>query len=315
MTSDKAIFFDEREVRWRRTRRVLSIVAAAASTLLAVFAFAVFEGPELPPESSPAVHDDALSPVSATISIGASLERLSRERGASGRSAPLRIAFYVPDDPSSLRSLREHHAEMDVLAPVLLHAVATDGRVSTYQDDALADWLQEAPARPALMPVVDNFDGASWRGAEIGRVLQTAEARRTLVNDLESYASETHAAGILVDFEEIPGDAQEGLRQFARELATRLHGHGWRLVMALPALDATYDYAELGRSCDAIVLMNYDQHWEASTPGPIAAQAWYAANLTKALQAIPADKRSSASPTMRTIGWRVRGGLRPGRNP
>ncbi len=290
MTSDKAIFFDEREERWRRARRVLGVVTVLATALLAVFAYAVFEGPELPPETSPAVSDDALPLLAGANSVGASLKRLSRDRGAAGKSAPLRLGFYVPDDPSSLRSLREHHAQIDVLAPVLLHAVSKEGRVTVNHDEPLRDWLQDGAPRPAVMPVVDNFDGSIWRGAELGQLLQSPDSRHTLVSDLERYVSQNHTAGLVVDFEEVPEDAQGGLRQLARELASRLHGHGRRLVMAVPALDAAYDYADLGRVCDAIVLMNYDQHWETSTPGPIAAQSWYAGNLAKALQAIPADK-------------------------
>ncbi len=289
MTSDKAIFFDERERRWRRARGVLAVVAAVAAALLTIFAFAVFEGPELPPDGA-TVRQDALTMLAGGSSTGAPLKWLSRERGASGKDAPLRLGFYVPDDPSSLRSLKEHHAQIDVLAPVLLHAVGKDGRATINHDGALSEWLQEAGERPALMPVVDNFDGTTWRGAELGQLLRATESRRALVSDLEAYASENHAAGIVVDFEEIPPEAQHNLRQFTRELAARLHGHGRRLLMAVPALDEAFDYAELGRACDAIILMNYDQHWETSTPGPIAAQSWYATNLAKALQAIPADK-------------------------
>jgi cellulose synthase/poly-beta-1,6-N-acetylglucosamine synthase-like glycosyltransferase/peptidoglycan/xylan/chitin deacetylase (PgdA/CDA1 family)/spore germination protein YaaH len=289
MTNDKAIFFDEREQRWRRTRNVLAIVAAFASALLAIFAFAVFEGPELPPEPATTSHDDGLAVVAGGSSVGAPLKWLSHERGLSGKNAPLRLGFYLPDDPSSLRSLKEHHSQIDVLAPVLLHAVGRNGRATVSHDDALSEWLQEN-ASPALMPVVDNFDGTTWRGADIAELLSTAESRRALVSDLEAFASENHSAGIVIDFEEIPAGAHNGLRQLARELAARLHGHGRRLLMAVPALDADYDYAELGRICDAIILMNYDQHWETSTPGPIAAQSWYATNLAKALRAIPAEK-------------------------
>ena len=81
MTNDKAIFFDEREQRWRRTRNILTIVAAFAAALLAIFAFAVFEGPELPPEVATTGHDDGLAVVAGGSTVGAPLKWLSRERG------------------------------------------------------------------------------------------------------------------------------------------------------------------------------------------------------------------------------------------
>ena len=141
-----------------------------------------------------------------------------------------------------------------------------------------------------MTPLVDNFEGTAWRGAELGGVLDRVESRRTLVTDLDRYAVEHRSAGLVVDFEDVPAAAQPALRAFASELATRLHGRGRRLLMALPAMDPDYDYAFFGHVCDAVVLMNYDQHWESSPPGPIAAQNWFAANLAKALESIPAEK-------------------------
>jgi cellulose synthase/poly-beta-1,6-N-acetylglucosamine synthase-like glycosyltransferase/peptidoglycan/xylan/chitin deacetylase (PgdA/CDA1 family)/spore germination protein YaaH len=283
--SDQAIFFDERERRWRRTRGVLAIVALGGALLLSVFTFAVFEGPDLPRDFSPAGRSEAL-----TLFSGSN-PRLSWTRDAAGgKRQPLRVGFYVADDAASLRSLKEHHRELDVLAPVLLHAVSADGRLTVTADPDLATWIHESRLRVPIMPVIDDFDGTSWRGAEVGQLVARPESRHTLVLDLERYAADHRSAGLVLDLEEVPAAAQGGLRALAAELAARLRARGRRLLMALPAADPDYDYAEYGRLCDAIVLMNYDQHWEGSSPGPIAAQRWYADNLAKALAVIPAEK-------------------------
>ena len=152
------------------------------------------------------------------------------------------------------------------------------------QDAELTGWLRENGGGIAVTPLVDNFEGTAWRGAEIGGVLTASNRVATLVTDLDRYAVEHRSAGLVVDFEDVPAAAQPALRAFASELATRLHGHGRRLLMALPAMDADYDYAFFGHVCDAVVFMNYDQHWESSPPGPIAAQNWFATNLAKALR-------------------------------
>ena len=49
-------------------------------------------------------------------------------------------------------------------------------------------------------------------------------------------------------------------------------------MVALPAADWDYDYAAISREADAIILMNYDDHWLTSPPGPIAPQDWFARN-------------------------------------
>jgi cellulose synthase/poly-beta-1,6-N-acetylglucosamine synthase-like glycosyltransferase/peptidoglycan/xylan/chitin deacetylase (PgdA/CDA1 family)/spore germination protein YaaH len=289
MNSDtKAIFFDEREGRWRRTRRVLSVAAVIAAALLSLFAFALFDGPELPQSSSGSGHASALALFADPGRRGGPVRWTASQ--ASGTASPLRIGFYVSDDASSLRSLKEHHRDLDVLAPALLHAVSHDGRISVTRDPDFAGWLRENRDGMAVTPLVDNFDGTLWRGTDLADVLGRAEARRRLVAELDRYALEHRSDGLVVDFEELPVAAQPDLRAFTRELASRLHGRGRRLLIALPALDPDYDYGFFGRVCDAVVLMNYDQHWETSAPGPIAAQQWFAANLSKALESIPAGK-------------------------
>src|SRR6266705_3386067 len=69
-----------------------------------------------------------------------------------------------------------------------------------------------------------------------------------------------------------------------------MHAVGLKLMIALPARDDAYDYEYFGKQCDAIVLMNYDQHWPYSPPGPIAAQDWFVENLRQVLEVVPAQK-------------------------
>ncbi len=46
----------------------------------------------------------------------------------------------------------------------------------------------------------------------------------------------------------------------------------------------------IAANSDGIVLMNYDQHETNSDPGPIAAQNWFIANLTRAMKDVPLNK-------------------------
>src|SRR5258707_58450 len=62
----------------------------------------------------------------------------------------------------------------------------------------------------------------------------------------------------------------------------------WMISMA--AQDDTFDYGFYGKQCDAVVIMNYDQHWPTSGPGPIASQEWFMDNLNDLLKVIPAQK-------------------------
>jgi cellulose synthase/poly-beta-1,6-N-acetylglucosamine synthase-like glycosyltransferase/peptidoglycan/xylan/chitin deacetylase (PgdA/CDA1 family)/spore germination protein YaaH len=294
MSPTKAIFFDERERRWRKTRRFLVLAAVFAFAVLAVFFTAMFDGPDLPRDGEPAKPSIDLNWFGRS-SAPSKLVPWGADVGvASANGAPVRMAFYVPDDPGSLRALREHHQDIDIVVPARLHATGGDGAMTVAEDHDFDDWLAENRGVPGgvpeVMPMIDNFDGTAWRGDDVGRTLGRTESRRSLAAALDRYAAEKRAAGVVVDFEEISQSAQPALRDFAADLAARLHAHGRRLVMTAPAADSDYAYDTLGRLSDAVVLMNYDEHWERSAPGPIASQAWYAANVADALKLIPARK-------------------------
>src|ERR1700746_319273 len=121
-------------------------------------------------------------------------------------------------------------------------------------------------------------------------MLANPAARRNLARNITDYAVESHEAGIVVDFEEVPDASQEHFRAFIATLAPALHSAGLKLMIALPARDDAYDYEFFGKQCDAIILMNYDQHWLTSPPGPIAAQDWFVENLRQIREVVPAQK-------------------------
>ncbi len=94
----------------------------------------------------------------------------------------------------------------------------------------------------------------------------------------------------MLDFEQVPDKSQRDFRNFIGELEAGLHGADLKLMVALPAADWAYDYAAVSRECDAIVLMNYDDHWLTSAPGPIAPQDWFTTNIEKMLKLVPREK-------------------------
>src|SRR5882762_1605029 len=141
-----------------------------------------------------------------------------------------------------------------------------------------------------MMGLINNYDGAEWRIKEMAQMLASSSSRQNLVRNVVEYAAESRQAGIVVDFEEVPDASQSHFRQFIGALAPALHSAGLKLMIALPARDDAYDYEFFGKQCDAIVLMNYDQHWLTSPPGPIAAQDWFVENLHQVFDAVPPQK-------------------------
>jgi cellulose synthase/poly-beta-1,6-N-acetylglucosamine synthase-like glycosyltransferase/peptidoglycan/xylan/chitin deacetylase (PgdA/CDA1 family) len=315
MKERRPIFYDAERVRWRLTRRTLEISGALLTLLLAYFFVTIAVSVELPagllPDTKPGYRP-------LKIKKKAGPQREGRHRRVANIGSvpasydPLRAAFFVSWDPNSLASLKKHYKDIDLLIPEQLHAVSADGAmtivdyergqtrvkasppegVAILKEDKLHQWMRSLtpPIELPIMGLLNNYDGVEWRVKEMAQMLGNSAARQNLVRQVAEFAVESHEAGIVVDFEEVPEASQAHFQQFVTELAPALHAVGLKLMIALPARDDAYDYGFFGEQCDAIMLMNYDEHWLTSPPGPIASQDWYVENLRQVMEDVPAQK-------------------------
>ncbi len=308
------IFYDAERVRWRRTRRVMEVTGALLTLLLAYFFVNIAASVELPagllPDTRPIYRALKIKPNAKAIPVREGRRRRVANLGKVPASYdPLRAAFYVSWDSNSLASLKRQYKDLDLLIPEQLHAVTPDGAltivdyeryqtvkanpaegVALLKDDKLHRWMKSANVELPIMGLLNNYDGTVWRVDEMAQLLANQDARHSLIRDVVEYGVAAHQAGIVVDFEGIPDKTQPHFREFAAELAPALHSVGLKLMIELPARDDAYDYKFFGKECDAIVLMNSDQHWVSSEPGPIAAQDWFVENLKQVLAVVPAQK-------------------------
>jgi len=291
----KPIFYDERRRRWWLTRRFMEVSGVVFTLLLVTFFVNVLKKPDLPelllPAGRPALH--ALRqkvPVKPPPARPGRRKRVATLGKVPDKYDPLRAAFYVSWDATSLASLQRHYRDIDLLIPEALHAVSADGRLDVVSDPKLHAWMQTAGIEIPTMALVNNYDGTAWRIREMTEMLAHPAPRQHLVQALVRYGTGARQAGIVLDFEEVPDKSQKDFREFCGELGAGLHGAGLKLMVALPAADPSYDYAYFASQADAIILMNYDQHWLSSPPGPIAGQEWFVRNLESTLREVPAEK-------------------------
>src|SRR5215470_12371349 len=314
MKERRPIFYDEERVRWRFTRRVLEVSGVLLTLLLVYFFVTIAVGVDLPAGLIP----DTKSPYRA-LKAKKNGKPLPVREGRHRRVAnlgtvpsgydPLRAAFYVSYDANSLASLKKHYTDLDLLIPEELHAVTPAGALTVVdyvryetvkaspeeayarlREDKLHQWMKSINVEIPIMALLNNYDGAVWRIDEMAQMLANPVSRANLTRDTVQFAVQAKQAGIVVDFEEVPEKSQPHFRAFVAELASGLHAVGLKVMVALPARDAAYDYKFFGKHCDAIMLMNYDQHWLTSPPGPIAAQDWFVENLRQVLEVVPASK-------------------------
>jgi spore germination protein YaaH len=315
MKERKPIFYDAEKVRWRRTRRILEISGGLLTLLLIYFFLTIAGSVELPaallPDTRPIYHSLKKKLLKPVALREGGHKRVANIGQVPPKYDPLRSAFFVSWDPNSLASLKKHYKDIDLLMPEQLHAVTPNGAItvvdyernqtvqaspaeaiSRLQQDKLHQWMRSL--NPAvelpMMGLLNNYDGTVWRVKEMAELLANPAARSRLISDVTQYAVAAKQAGIVVDFEEVPDASQENFQKFIGQFAPAMHAVGLKLMIALPARDDSYDYEFFGKETDAIILMNYDQHWLTSPPGPIAAQDWFVENLRQVLEVVPAQK-------------------------
>jgi cellulose synthase/poly-beta-1,6-N-acetylglucosamine synthase-like glycosyltransferase/peptidoglycan/xylan/chitin deacetylase (PgdA/CDA1 family) len=315
MKERRPIFYDAERVRWRRTRRILEVSGALLTVLLAYFFVTIAISVELPagllPDTKSGYHPLKIKKKVVPVREGRR-RRVANIGTIPASYDPVRAAFFVSWDPNSLASLKKHYKDIDLLIPEQLHSVTPDGAltivdyehgqqrvkaspaegVALLKEDKLHQWMKSVnpPLELPSMGLLNNYDGVEWRINEMAQMLASTTARQNLVHDVAEFAVQSHEAGIVADFEEVPEASQPHFRRFASELGPALHSVGLKLMIALPARDDAYDYEFFSKQCDAIVLMNYDEHWLTSPPGPIASQDWYVENLRQILEDVPAQK-------------------------
>src|SRR5579862_1166191 len=300
MKPRKPIFYDEQRRRWRRTSRILEISGALFTLLAITFLINVLVSPRLPVPLLP-TNRSALHPVREKTRTKITLKRTGRLRRVESLGQmpatydPVRAAFYVSWDPTSLAALQQHFRDIDLLIPERLHSITATGRLDVEPDPKLVAWeqtlqQQNPPIKIPTMPLLNNSDGTNWLTDEMTAMLKSPTARGNLAQQSVQYLTQNHFAGLVVDFEEIPDKSQKDFSQFMSELAADLHNQNLKLMVCLPAADWIYDYAGIGKSSDAIILMNYDQHWLTSGAGPIAAQDWFVRNIDAITKLVPPQK-------------------------
>jgi cellulose synthase/poly-beta-1,6-N-acetylglucosamine synthase-like glycosyltransferase/spore germination protein YaaH/peptidoglycan/xylan/chitin deacetylase (PgdA/CDA1 family) len=293
MVERKPIFYDQERRRWRRTRRVLEVTGGLFTLILIIFVINVFRKPELPDILAAATH---WSVHAIPAKLKPKVVRQGRKRKVAGLGKlpqnydPLRAAFYVSYDSTSLASLQQHYHDIDLLIPEALHAVSADGRLDIEQDPKLVSWMQTSQVELPIMAMVNNYDGKDWLIKEMAAMLANPAARQKLSKALTSFATAQHDPGIVVDFEQVPDASQQDFAKFIGDLGADLHSANLKLMVALPAADWSYDYKTLSAEADAVILMNYDFHYPSSEPGPIASQDWFERNIENIVKIVPADK-------------------------
>src|SRR6204780_1899062 len=188
----KPIFYDPRQARWRRLRRIFDSLAIMLSLLVVFFAYSAVRDEPLP-ELLLALQKRSFHALSEREKEKDKEYRkkqpLARGHG-NLKSAPsqvkvnsderVRASFYVSWDAASFSSLREYARQIDLLYPTWLQVLSADGHLQASDpetntmfdviqgqkihrvDEKVMQFLKTEDTEMEVFPVVQNFDGTDF---------------------------------------------------------------------------------------------------------------------------------------------------------
>ncbi|KJS64711.1 MAG: hypothetical protein JL50_18760 [Peptococcaceae bacterium BICA1-7] len=174
-----------------------------------------------------------------------------------------------------------------------------------------------------LMVVHNISGGIDGRAA----YLALTNYRTKVVDGIIGQIDKNGYDGVNIDLEGIPPAYKNQYNMLLEDLSKKLKARGKLLTVAIPAKTSdtssawnqAYDYRNIGRLADYVVIMSYDEHWITGSPGPVASLPWVTAVMEYAVKTIPSHKVLMgigcygydwpAGKTARAIRWKDMPGL------
>ena len=303
------VFHDPTGRRWIRFRRAFGISGIVFAILLVLFILSVISNPQLPALGLPAVQRLANFSEVPIITRGEKAAKaipykfhkqvsyvknngnpVLHPRSAAKPRAdqPVVLGFYVNWDEASKVSMRMNITHLTHLVPEWLTLKNGKGDVDDQSDEQIIQIARDANL-PILVEINNYRDG--WQAGDLHQVLNDTAGRANLIDNILSNIHEHKFAGVNIDFEQLPSADRARMVEFMELLHTRLQSANVLLTQDVPTDDDnTYDLKRLGQINDFIVPMVYDEHYQSSTPGPVASEAWFQDQIDRLLKQVPASK-------------------------
>lgn len=195
------------------------------------------------------------------------------------------------------KSLKENASNIDYSAK-FSHYVTPEGNLVGQVPLAAMDISRRNDVQTLL--VVHNMEGPyAMDGKMLNGLLNSADKRKKLVQNINQLVEQYGFAGVNIDFEGILPQDRQVYNQLLAELKQSLGSKGYLLTVAVPAKTVdnpknswtgAYDYQTIGQLADYVVLMTYDENGAWSGPGPVASLPWVENVVKYATSVMPSNK-------------------------
>lgn len=226
-------------------------------------------------------------------------EKSNLPAGLNGPSSKELVGFYAEwwgTDTSSFNSLSNNIDTIKTIAPFWA-TLDEEGTITDRGGNDHSSVVKLAHQNNVSVLLMVNNAKQQQNNSPIHTVLTNPSLRNKAITNLETYIKKYNLDGINIDFEMVDAQDKDNLSAFMQELSARLKPQGYIIsIDVFPKQDESndvsiaYDYAQLAKYADKIMIMTYDNHGSWSDAGPIADIRWVENNLKYALKFIPKNK-------------------------
>jgi len=199
------------------------------------------------------------------------------------------------DAKGSYNSLYKYGHNIDYIATFSYSIDGNGNLIGKTPRDALA-LARKMDVKPILLVhnMLDAIDSAS-----VHSVISDSRARQKLIKNIAQVVTREGYVGVNIDFEGVYPSDRKYFNSFLKELSEVLDEEGCITTVSVPAKTwdnpesswfGAYDYRQIGKVADLVMLMTYDEHWFGGAPGPIASLPWIQRVLDYTTTQIPRDK-------------------------
>ncbi|MEW6446752.1 MAG: glycosyl hydrolase family 18 protein [Bacillota bacterium] len=231
------------------------------------------------------------------------------------------FGYYPVDYPGDKTAFNSLSSFGEQLSAVGFFTVRPDYR-GNLSGEVPADGLAAANRHGVKsLLVVHNCRNGRFDPEVVHQILTNRDLENRLTGEILRLLRANRLSGVNIDFENIPPSDRSLFNGFLERLAGALRPAGFLLTVAVAAKtydnpysswNGAFDYRAIGRICDYVVLMTYDEHWSGGPPGPVSSIPWITRVLNytvgtiskeKILLGIPAYGYDWTSKGSRVLRW------------
>jgi len=297
------IFQTNSPARWKSVKWTSRIILFIAIFLLAVTVLAIINGsnPNMPNLNDRSKYYQSKLDPTNKLTLETPLNKkfkgfkdflekkqkedsLARINSTKLNASLIRGAFYTPWLFASLGDLQKNADKLNTIYPEWFFIDTVTYRLQTRIDSAGLAVMKEKNL--SIQPIFNNFhtnrhDPAKgdFDGNLAHVILNDPEKRKYIIQQLADTLTHYQLQGINIDFEELKEPNNETLTAFQKELYEALHPKDLLVTIDVSPDNEDYDYKELGKYNDYVILMAYDQYNDGTEAGPVSSQKWIEAKL------------------------------------